>query len=218
MQQGRGGFDIGIVNIADKKLTPFLATPAQEMLATFSPDGRWIAYQSDESGSVEVYVRPYPGARSEVAAVGWRRRDPRLDKGRTRTSLSRGELPKVRIMAVDVSTSRRRAPLQRAQADHRAGRGAPVGDHLFRCDRRRQSSGGAAGCRRGRAGRAPVTSSSSSTSSPKFAGRFPCSPNRLRPDSALRASSRSRRSASREGGEATAGLAEALSAKWLDYE
>ena len=27
----------------------------------FSPDGRWIAYQSDESGRYEVYVRPFPG-------------------------------------------------------------------------------------------------------------------------------------------------------------
>jgi serine/threonine-protein kinase len=40
---------------------PFLATPAIEQFPMFSPDGRWIAYQSDESGSVEVYVRPFPG-------------------------------------------------------------------------------------------------------------------------------------------------------------
>ncbi len=27
----------------------------------FSPDGRWLAYQSDESGQLEIYVRPFPG-------------------------------------------------------------------------------------------------------------------------------------------------------------
>ena len=36
-----------------------LQTPFQEALAQFSPDGRWFAYHSDESGRREVYVRPY---------------------------------------------------------------------------------------------------------------------------------------------------------------
>jgi len=31
------------------------------MTPVFSPDGRWLAYQSDESGNNEVYVRPFPG-------------------------------------------------------------------------------------------------------------------------------------------------------------
>ncbi len=39
----------------------FLGTPASETLPTFSPDGKWIAYDSNESGTYEVYVRPYPG-------------------------------------------------------------------------------------------------------------------------------------------------------------
>jgi serine/threonine protein kinase len=41
---------------------PFLATPAQESFARFSPDSRWIAYTSNESGRMEVYVRPFSGA------------------------------------------------------------------------------------------------------------------------------------------------------------
>jgi serine/threonine-protein kinase len=40
---------------------PFLRTPANESFPTFSPDGRWIAYNSDETGVREVYVRPFPG-------------------------------------------------------------------------------------------------------------------------------------------------------------
>jgi serine/threonine-protein kinase len=42
------------------KPEPFLHTPADELLPNFSPDGRWIAYRSNESGSEEIYVRPFP--------------------------------------------------------------------------------------------------------------------------------------------------------------
>jgi serine/threonine protein kinase/Tol biopolymer transport system component len=40
---------------------PFLSTPFTEGTPAFSPDGRWLAYRSDESGNNEVYVRPFPG-------------------------------------------------------------------------------------------------------------------------------------------------------------
>jgi eukaryotic-like serine/threonine-protein kinase len=41
-------------------MTPFVATPFDESTATFSPDGRWVAYQSNASMRYEVYVRRYP--------------------------------------------------------------------------------------------------------------------------------------------------------------
>jgi len=44
------------------KPTTFLATSASETAPMFSPDGRWIAYMSTESGPMEVYVRPFEGA------------------------------------------------------------------------------------------------------------------------------------------------------------
>jgi serine/threonine protein kinase len=40
---------------------PFLRTTFNERDPQFSPDGHWIAYQSNESGRFEVYVRPFPG-------------------------------------------------------------------------------------------------------------------------------------------------------------
>ncbi len=43
------------------KPTVFLNGPFAELGAAFSPDGRWLAYASDESGRNEVYVRPFPG-------------------------------------------------------------------------------------------------------------------------------------------------------------
>jgi Tol biopolymer transport system component len=39
---------------------PFLATKAVERTAMFAPDGRWLAYESNETGRMEVYVRSFP--------------------------------------------------------------------------------------------------------------------------------------------------------------
>ena len=44
----------------DKKPVPILQTPADERNPQVSPDGRWIAYSSNETGRSEVYVRPFP--------------------------------------------------------------------------------------------------------------------------------------------------------------
>ena len=49
------------VDTADRKPTLFVGTPAEENNGTFSADGRWIAYVSDETGRPEVFVRPFPG-------------------------------------------------------------------------------------------------------------------------------------------------------------
>src|SRR5262249_51718486 len=43
------------------KPEPFLTTAHRQVDAAFSPDGKWMAYSSDESGSDEVFVRPFPG-------------------------------------------------------------------------------------------------------------------------------------------------------------
>ena len=53
---------------------PFLVTPFGEKAPVFSPDGRWLAYVSDESGQDEVYVLPYPGPGPEftVSTAGGR--------------------------------------------------------------------------------------------------------------------------------------------------
>ncbi len=55
---GRG--DILAVARGDTVPVELLATPAEEEAPTLSPDGRWLAYTSDESGRREVYVRPFP--------------------------------------------------------------------------------------------------------------------------------------------------------------
>ncbi|PYQ35283.1 MAG: hypothetical protein DMF55_07720 [Acidobacteria bacterium] len=45
----------------DRKPRPFLATPALERIGQFSPNGRYVAYQSDETGRFEIYVATFPG-------------------------------------------------------------------------------------------------------------------------------------------------------------
>ena len=55
------GNDIMVLRLSDRKVQPFLRTPFNESDPRFSPDGRWMAYMSDESGRYEIYVQPYPG-------------------------------------------------------------------------------------------------------------------------------------------------------------
>jgi Tol biopolymer transport system component/predicted Ser/Thr protein kinase len=55
------GYDIWVLRMSDRKAQPFLRTPFTEGAPRFSPDGRWLAYVSDESGRFEIYVQPYPG-------------------------------------------------------------------------------------------------------------------------------------------------------------
>ena len=59
--QGRG--DLGVLDLGSPgKVVPFAPTVEfNELRASFSPDGRWLAYQSDESGRPEIYVQPFPG-------------------------------------------------------------------------------------------------------------------------------------------------------------
>jgi serine/threonine-protein kinase len=52
--------DIRVLRMADRQVIPFAVTKAHEAIPEFSPDGRWLAYVSNESGRNEVYVRSFP--------------------------------------------------------------------------------------------------------------------------------------------------------------
>jgi hypothetical protein len=60
------------LHLADQKATVVLETTFPEGLAQLSPDGRWVAYSSDESGRGDVYVQPFPGlgAKTKVSRDG----------------------------------------------------------------------------------------------------------------------------------------------------
>jgi serine/threonine-protein kinase len=55
-----GERDIWVVSPGSDPV-PFLLTPFDERSPRFSPDGKWLAYVSDESGRNDVYVQPFPG-------------------------------------------------------------------------------------------------------------------------------------------------------------
>jgi serine/threonine-protein kinase len=62
-----GGRDLWSVRLGSgEPPRPVLVTPFQEVQPRLSPDGHWLAYVSDESGTLEVYVRPFPGEGGRV--------------------------------------------------------------------------------------------------------------------------------------------------------
>ena len=67
------GWDVWVLPLSgDHKPIPLLRTPFREMSPVFSPDSRWLAYSSDETGRNEVYVRPFPneGGRWKISTDG----------------------------------------------------------------------------------------------------------------------------------------------------
>ena len=61
-----GAFDLRLLSIADRKAAPWLTTKHHEWFGRISPDGRWVAYESNETGpSFEVLVRPFTGPTAE---------------------------------------------------------------------------------------------------------------------------------------------------------
>jgi len=55
------GYDIWVMSVAGGQPQVVLQSKGNETNPTFSRDGRWLAYTSSESGTNEVYVRPFPG-------------------------------------------------------------------------------------------------------------------------------------------------------------
>ena len=60
-QNRETGWDIALVEVGSgNPPQPVVASAARESFPSFSPDGKWIVYQSDESGEDQVYVQPFP--------------------------------------------------------------------------------------------------------------------------------------------------------------
>ena len=83
---------------------PFVVSPADEPSAEISPDGRYLAYESDQSGRSEIYVQPFPGSgrREPVSTEGgsqpvWAR------SGRELFYRATGPGRTLRMMVVEVS-------------------------------------------------------------------------------------------------------------------
>jgi serine/threonine-protein kinase len=96
-----GSPDILGMHLPDTTLIPLVATPAQEMHPALSADGRWLAYSSNESGTFEVYVRPFPetsSAKWQVSTAGgaepaWSKDGRRLYYINGRNEMIAAEIP-----------------------------------------------------------------------------------------------------------------------------
>jgi dipeptidyl aminopeptidase/acylaminoacyl peptidase len=67
------GWDLWLLPLeGERRSAPYLRSPFNEVTATISPDGRWLAYASDETGTAEIYVRsfPEPGEKHRVSTAG----------------------------------------------------------------------------------------------------------------------------------------------------
>ena len=63
-----------------------LGTHFNESAATFSPDGRLLAYVSDETGHNEVYVQPFPGPGAKRQGIGGGGTSPVWGRNKARSS------------------------------------------------------------------------------------------------------------------------------------
>jgi Tol biopolymer transport system component len=73
-----GGIDVSVLSLDGEPTSkPLFRTPFTEINPALSPDGRWLAYSSNESGRSEIYVRPFPD----------------VDSGKYQVSVGSGDWP-----------------------------------------------------------------------------------------------------------------------------
>jgi len=104
-RNGDGNYDIRYLQFAPEgavsEPVTFLGTPAQESASMLSPDGRFVAYVSNESGHNEIYVRPFPDGAGRWQASVEGGSQPRWSRDGTELYYVEGDV----LMVVPVSTA-----------------------------------------------------------------------------------------------------------------
>ncbi|HKE88565.1 MAG TPA: protein kinase [Vicinamibacterales bacterium] len=91
-----------------KPPTEFVGGASRNVMPMFSPDGRWLAYLSNKTGSFELYVRPFPGPGNEVRVSSGGANDPRWSPTQQEilySTLNQATNPTGQIMAVSYSVA-----------------------------------------------------------------------------------------------------------------
>ena len=102
------GYDIWMLRMGEssagsgqvRKAQPFLRTRFDEAVPRFSPDGRWLAYVSNESGRNEIYVQPYPGPGGKWQISTESGREPVWNRNGREVFYRSGD----KMMAVEITT------------------------------------------------------------------------------------------------------------------
>ena len=98
-------YDVWMLRLSDRKAQPFLRSKLGAATPRFSPDGRWLAYISDESGRYEVYVQSCPGPGGTVQISRGGGTEPAWNSnGRELFYRSQGFGSQGKMMAVDIVT------------------------------------------------------------------------------------------------------------------
>ena len=92
----------------DGEPAPFFTSESYERYATFSPDGKWLAYTAESSRGSEVYIRPYPGPEPAVLISGNGSRAPAWSRDGTQLYFRQTNASprRVVIMVVDIAEGR----------------------------------------------------------------------------------------------------------------
>ena len=102
-QNSEMGGDIYTLSLrGDPQPRPLVRTSGYDGGPQFSPDGRWMAYVTNESGQFEVYVRPYPGPDRKVQVSTHGGTHPKWNSNGKELFYRYGN----KMMVVDVTTSR----------------------------------------------------------------------------------------------------------------
>ena len=97
------GTDLWLLPLsADRKPVTFLRSPFSETRGRFSPDGRWVAYQSDESGRFEVYVMSVDGSGGKWQISNGGGSFPKWRRDGREIFFLEGKVPQFKLMAATV--------------------------------------------------------------------------------------------------------------------
>jgi hypothetical protein len=93
--------DVNVLSLeGERRPRPIVRTSGFDGGAQFSPDGRWLVYASDDSGSMQVYVRPFPGPERKWQVSSDGGTAPRWNRNGHELFYRNGN----KMMAVSVST------------------------------------------------------------------------------------------------------------------
>ena len=104
-QSTKTGFDVQTIDVTTRTMTPVVQGPADELAPALSPNGKWLAYVSMESGAPEIFLTGFPDGAGKWQATPDGGNAPRWSRDGKRLFYAKGE----RLMAVDF----RETPLPR---------------------------------------------------------------------------------------------------------